>query len=236
MINMSLLGTLIAAFLTKNAIFFASDGRVIDSNSGKVHNNWSKVHRINNYVGMLTDGAYLKHLKDDIVRNCNEKDSSSADGVAQIASLLLKEIWHLNFNRIEREGKLNEVRIFIFLAGFDNTKRPRLFYMDNMSDPIFKIQERQLFQSGRDLEIAAMSTGSGQNENPSELLTSEIKKSLQSLSGDYNLSQVLYSSFGATKDQLSVTNSQIGGETFFSKIDISNGYQDLSNEMVARDA
>jgi hypothetical protein len=224
-------GTLIAAFLTKSDIFLASDGRVIHKDSGEICNDWSKVHQINKHVGMLTAGAYLPYLKDDVVRNCIERDISSVDEVAKITCLVLKEIWRLNVAKFEREGNLNEVRIFVFLAGFDSYRCPRLLYLDNMSDPMFSIQERLLFQTGSDLEIAAMSTGSGQEEDPATLVSAEINKNLGSRSGNTNLLQVLNSAFNKTKNRLSATNPRIGGKTFFSRINLSSGYQDITTEI-----
>ena len=223
-------GTLIAAFLTKSDIFLASDGRVICNETGKVDDNWSKVHKINNYVGMLTAGAYLPHLKDDIIKNCKERSLTFVDHVVKITSLVLKEIWRLNVDRFKRDGKSDEIRIFIFLAGFDQNRVSRLFYLDNLSTPIFNIQERTLFQTSNDLEIAAMSTGSGKVENPSEILFAKINNRLIfNDSVNNNLPGILYSSFNDTKDQLSKTNQRIGGHTFFSKINISSGYHDISD-------
>jgi hypothetical protein len=225
--SISLHGTLVAAFLTRSAIFLASDGRVIDSDSGKIFDDWTKVHRLTEQVGMLTAGAYVKHLKEDIVCKCNSRGILDVVGVAQIASLVLQEIWRLNAGAIEAQGKLEEVRIFIFLAGFDETGQPRLFYSDNNSQPKFAIQERQLFRSGYDLEIAAISTGSGKWEDPSELLKEEIGARIETGMSVQILPHLLYSAFGATKKKLSVTNPRVGGKTFFSHIDPEGGYLDI---------
>jgi len=223
-------GTLIAAFFTKDEIFLASDGRVNNIDNGEVHDDWSKVHQINKSVGMLTAGACTPTLATDIINNCKSRGIETVDEVAKIAHLVLKEIWRLNVDMFEREGKLDDIRIFIFLAGFDAHSQPRLFYLDNMSDPIFTIQERNLFQTATDIEIAALSTGSGEEENPSAMLAADIRNNLSSNNAKQNsLPMALHSAFNSTKDRLSNRNSSIGGQTFFSRLSVSSGYQDISN-------
>jgi hypothetical protein len=226
---MALHGTLIAAFLTRDEIFLASDGRVIHNKTGQIHNDWSKVHQINKYVGMLTAGAFIPPFKDAVVRNCNDRNIRTVEGVVQVASLILTEFWRSNVERIKQSGRLDEFRVFVFIAGFDVNNCPRLFYLDNMSKPKFSIQVRQLFQNGHDFEIGALSTGSGQEEDPSGLLTQEINCRIQQLGIIPNLSLILYSAFSLVKDKLSKTNSRIGGKTFLSKIDRTDGFKDISD-------
>src|SRR2546427_1452956 len=86
-------GTLVAAFLMPDQIALFSDGRVIDSDSGRVHNDWSKVHQLAPMVGMLTAGHYMPHLRDDIRRNSQARNVTAVDDVANVSSLVLVEAW-----------------------------------------------------------------------------------------------------------------------------------------------
>jgi hypothetical protein len=215
-------GTLIAAFLLRDQVFLFSDGRVIDADSGQVHDDWSKVHHLAPMVGMLTAGHYVPHLRDDICRNSSERNVSTVDGVANIAGLVLSETWRRFESAPENAAKIALARVFVFIAGFDAHAEARLFYLDSTSTPRFRLQERSLFSPGRDLEIAAMSTGSGATENPSALLINEVQTRLRS-QVDFD---VLCSAFDATKAELAKTNDRIGGVTFAAVVDRRTGFRD----------
>ncbi len=50
-------GTLVAAVLTTNQIILCSDGRVVSAADGSViREDWSKVHRLTDRVGLLSVG------------------------------------------------------------------------------------------------------------------------------------------------------------------------------------
>jgi len=220
-------GTLIATFITKNKIYLLSEGRVIDKRDGTIRDDWSKIHKINNQVGMLVAGIYVPNLRDDIIRNCKERNLTSVKDVANISSLVLQEIWKQFTANPENKDKIKNVRIFVFLIGFDENKAPHLFYIDNMSEPKFKLQERALFQSGCELEIGAMSHASGKTEDPSAILLKYITPYITPKGKQIDLKRILYSAFNSTKKELAEKSRQIGGKTFFVEIEIKNGYKDL---------
>lgn len=55
-------GTLIAAFITRDSVYLLSDGRVINTDTGQVHNTHSKVHKLSERCGLLVAGAYMPKL------------------------------------------------------------------------------------------------------------------------------------------------------------------------------
>jgi hypothetical protein len=74
----------------------------------------------------------------------------------------------------------------------------------------FKINERALFQPEHDLEIAAMSHGSGILENPSAILAGFIQQNIH----NNTLEAAIRLGFEQTKNYLSAKNPSIGGKTF----------------------
>lgn len=220
-------GTLIATFITKNKIYLLSDGRVINKIDGTIRDDWSKIHKINNRVGMLVAGIYVPNLRDDIIRNCRERDLTSVKDVANISSLILQEIWNQYTANPEYKEKIKNIRIFVFLVGFDENNVPHMFFLDNMSEPRFKLQEKALFEVGDELEIGAMSYASGETENPSGMLIKYLTPYINSKGKQIDLKRSIYSAFNSTKKELAEKTQQIGGKTFFAEIDIKNGYKDL---------
>ena len=149
-------GGLIAAFLTPKAIYLASDGRVVDARGGQVHDDWPKLYSITGHAGMLTTGAYIPDLKEEMVRQCLSENASRVGDVAQVARIVLQDIWKLNAARSRKAGTLREFRILAFVVGFEEKDSPRLFSLRNTSHPSFIIKEQKLFQSGNDLEVVSM--------------------------------------------------------------------------------
>jgi hypothetical protein len=220
-------GTLVAAFVTHTKIFLLSDGRVIRKRDGTIYDNWSKVHMLNKRVGMLTCGLYPPTLREDIIRKCQDRKLSSLTDVTKIASLVLQEIWRQVTANPKNQDNIRDARIFVFVAGFDETMHPHLYYLDNLSEPRFQVQEKPLFVSGNELEIGVMSTDN-QAEDPSGLLTRYLAPHLRT--NKVNLRSIIYSAFNYTKNELSKKNPQIGGETFFAEIGFREGFKDISNE------
>lgn len=214
------IGTFVATFVMKDKIFLLSDGRIVDSRAGTITSeSFSKVHRLTNKVGMLTAGRYLPNLTTEISNICENMKTVYVDEVVKIAKTVLEKTSEQLYLRINNQELVKDIRIFVFIVGFDENSNPRLFYLDNMSKPPFKIQERMLFQSGYDIEIGAMSTGSGEFEDPSSILVKHFKREYE-LKGRYvDLVTIIHSAFSYTKEEMSKRNHQIGGEVFISCID-----------------
>ncbi len=227
-------GTLVAVFVTRTKVFLLSDGRVTRKRDGASYDNWSKVHKLSNMVGMLTAGAYPPSLRGDIIRNCEDRKVSWVKDVTKVTSLVLQEIWRQVTANPDNQDSIRNTRIFIFIAGFDESLHPHLYFLDNLSEPPFKVQEKDLFVSGHDLEIGAISTGSGDTESPSVLLRKYLTPRLGANSE--NLRSIIYSAFNNTKDELSKTIPQIGGETFFGEVDPEEGFKDISDELKKSEA
>jgi hypothetical protein len=220
-------GTLIAAFIRAGEIALFSDGRVIDADSGRIHNDWSKVHQLSPMVGMLTAGHYVPSLREDIRRNAADRALTSVEDVATIARLVLIEIWRKLGSSPQEAPKLEVARVFVFIVGFDRFSRPRLYYLDNRSSPQFVLQERSLFTTGGgDVEIASMSTGSGETEDPSASLATHLKGLAEKQGAGVDVF-AFRSAFDMTKAELGAKNKRIGGRTFGAVIDRRQGFRPI---------
>jgi hypothetical protein len=140
-----------------------------------------------------------------------ERGTPYVQQVAPIVRHEMEAMWRLLGERVSPD-RFSQARAFAFVAGFDSCNRPRLFYIDDKSKPPFHLQERPLFIDGNDLEIGAMSTGSGELENPSGMLTAEIQVRLPVRT---LLHQLLLASFDGVKNALSSQYERIGGDTFY---------------------
>jgi len=213
-------GTLVATFITPAKIFLFSDGRVINRDTKEILNDFSKVHTLTKSAGMLTLGEYMPTLKKDIQKNCELMKIEYVNDVAAITEQILKQIWE-NSRQVYEDAKkynLDGITIFVFVTGFDKHKKPHLYYFDSRSETPFAIKEHPLFTTGNEIEIAAMSSGSGHTEDPVGILSNYITKNLV----DKPLEEVLNKAFDFTKDSIGKNNDKIGGETFYASID-SNG-------------
>jgi len=220
-------GTLIAVAIINDSIHLFSDGRVKDLKTGVVNDSWSKIHKINNRVGMLTLGISLPSLKDDIIRNCDERGFTDIEDVAPIVSDVLR----LTVETARKVPENNEViekhPVFIFLTGFDKCNKPRLFYLDQRTLPPFAIQERVLDASRDKLEMTGMSTESGISEDPTSQIMKYISEEHGKFSGQ-NIGEIINQAFEKTKRILSEKHpNSIGGRTFWSRID-GNGFMNVS--------
>jgi hypothetical protein len=219
-------GTLVAAFLMRDEILLCSDGRVVSPVDGSVvRNDWSKVHQLTPKIGLLTVGRYLPGLILNFRSKWGNRTASSVREAVDVLRLALEEEWRGPAARPGRAG--GDVRAFVFVAGFDPTGQARLYYLDNQTNPPFRIQERTLFADGRDLEIAAMSHGSGIEQDPSAAIVRHFA-TIRRQQPTQNVREQLLASFDAAKGELGLTDSQIGGRTFAASIDRTKGFQLLT--------
>jgi len=217
-------GTLVAAFITKSEIVLCSDGRVVNSSDGAVvRDDWSKVHRLSDRIGVLTAGRDLPGLMSRVQsRLARQPAASMSDTVATLRQALVEE-WAsvTTASRSATKG-----RTFVFLAGFDETGAPRLFHLDSRTEPEFRIAEMPLFVTVRDLEIGAIATGT-QTEDPSATIVGHLG-GLQHRQPTIGLHRLLLGAFNATKAQLAASNSRIGGLTYAATIDRTNGFREVT--------
>jgi len=202
--------TLIAAFLTRESVYLFSDGRVINTDSGKIYNRHSKVHKLSKRCGLLVAGAYMPELPSTVSKVASKRHMPYVEQIAPIVCQEMKSTWQLLENR-ESPERIRKARAFAFVAGYDSDNEPRLFYIDDKSIPPFFLQKRELFKGGIDLEIGSLSTGSGELEDPSGMLTQEIRARLPV---QQSLYQILLASFNRVKNALASQYEKIGGETF----------------------
>ena len=215
-------GTLVAAFVTRNEILLCSDGRVVNSADGVVvRDDWSKVHRVTDRVGMLTAGRELPGLDSRVGARLARTSSTAMAETVQALRLALLEEWGSVAATSSRSNASG--RSFVFVAGFDEHGAPRLFHLDSRSQPAFRITEMPLFTDVRDLEIGAIATGTEQ-EDPSMTIVKHLG-GLQQRQPSLGLHGLLLGAFNATKAQLAARNSRIGGLTFAAAIDRSKGYR-----------
>jgi len=219
-------GTLVVAFLMRNEILLCSDGRVVDALSGAVvRDDWSKVHQLTPMIGLLTLGRYLPNLVSSFRSQWSGRTGSSVLDAVTVLSLSLTEEWR---NLTTQPGHLaSDLRVFIFIAGFENTGQARLYYLDDRTDPPFTIKERILFADGCDVEIAAMSHGSKGEQNPALAIRRQFAI-IQKNQLLHNVRRQLLDSFEAAKDELSLMDSHIGGRTFAATINPARGFHLLA--------
>jgi len=216
-------GSLITVFISRHHILLFSDGRATNSNTGKVNNEWTKVHRISNYVGMLCAGKYLPFLKSEIIEEGKKDDAVFVEDYAKIAKRVIDRQWVIIRKEIKNEEIMNSIRVFFFIAGYDRNNNPRLFYFD--SNKMFKTEERKLFQTATDIEIGAMAHGSGGFDDVSNIIKNNFNHFSSVVAKGTDYRKLLYLSFEKTKDQLSRTTHSIGGKTFSAQIDSIEGFQ-----------
>ncbi len=171
-------GTLVCCLTTKENIYLYSDGRI--TKYGQIiSEEFSKVHKITKFVGMLTAGVHLEPFKPNLVKNCYAHSIDYIDEVAEIASTLLIKIWHANLPLMDRLEKEEQKRVFIFLTGYTRLSEPKLYYLDSVSRPRFLPQQRYLFADPlQDIEIASIVSNES-NDNSSNLITGHIQYMLE---------------------------------------------------------
>ena len=216
-------GTLIAAFLTKTEIVLCSDGRAVNASTGAVVSDaWTKIHRLTDRVGLLTAGRDLPGL---VPRFRAKQAAARPSTITQLADLLqgaLDEEWAALPPGGDPAG--GGGRSFVFMTGFDAVGAPRIFHLDSQAR--FRVQEMSLFGGGRELEIAAMSTGSGLTQDPSGLLLRQLQTT-RTREPSIDLLRWLLSSFDAAKAELASQDPRIGGRTFVAVIDVREGFREL---------
>jgi len=214
-------GTLIAAFVTKAEILLCSDGRAVNSLDGRViSDEWPKVHRLSTRTGLLTAGRSLSGLTRRIELKIGDSPSAPVTDVVEYVRASLNEEWAILFPTPPKPA--DESRVFVFVAGFDSRNEPRLFQLDSRSG--FLVEEARILADGHDLEIHAMSTGSGIDERPSETIVKYLN--LQTRRTD--LDGWLLGGFNQTKDELARTNAKIGGRTFAATIGAASGFREVT--------
>jgi len=213
-------GTLIAAFVTRAEILLCSDGRAVNSLDGKViSDEWPKVHRLSTRAGLLTAGRSLPGLTRRIEMKLGDSPSAPVTEVVDVVRASLAEEWAVLFPTAPKPG--DESRVFVFVAGFDSRNAPRLFQLDSRSG--FLVDEARVL-ADNELEIHAMSTGSGIDERPSDTIVKYLN--LQTRRTD--LDAWLLGGFNQTKDELARTNARIGGRTFAATIGAASGFREVT--------
>jgi hypothetical protein len=220
-------GTLVATVVTDNAVLLFSDGRTTSAKDGSVASDcFSKIHRLSSFAGMLTGGSYLPPLAPEITSNCAQHQLAYVDEIVEVVRRVLEAVWSQMLSDRQLAGQITEIRVFVFVVGFDRRKSPRMFYLDNMSEPPFTIQERRLFRKGNDCEIGGMSHSSGKTEDPSGLIAEYIRKQMKS-GRKATLTDTCLAAFCHVARELSRRNPAIGGQVFGALITPDRGYQEL---------
>jgi hypothetical protein len=208
-------GTLVAYFATRDEIFLFSDGRAIDHAGGAIHDDWSKVHYINERVGLLEGGIYIPNLASDVARECRERKTWSADEVAEIASERMKRAVAELIGRSPDSAALRNARFYIIVAGFDRRERPRVFLIDSQTTPCFSPIEQPCDLTRRQVAIGAISTRSGSSESPAALLKEYFTPAEIAVSNrKTEVEHAAALAFEKTKLRLAETDPTIGGDSF----------------------
>ena len=197
-------GALIAAVYTHDKIYLFSDGRVLDNKTKIVRCDYiSKVHQITDKVALLTAGVYIPELTAEIVYTpgVNLGDINS---IVKASKQTLEKKWTKVIDK-------NNRRAILFVVGYDQGRKHRLFMIDSKHEPPFTVIEKK-YAIGRDsLELVAMSTGSGDAVNPSNILKSHI---LSLVRQGIPKERLVEQAFRLTKEEMGKNNKAIGGKIF----------------------
>lgn len=222
--NSNVYGTLIAAVFYNGKYFLFSDGRLTDSQSKSIiSDSHSKLHKLTNYSAMLAAGRFLPNLTPNIVKSCLDNELICVEDVITIAKPIIEAQWNSLLLSTNTANK--DIKFFCFIVGIDKRHLPRLFYLDNQTNPPLLLQERPITD---EIEIAAISYGSDSViENPSNDFTFYLRQLSKQTNILLNPQKVFYDSFVKTQEKLSKSKPLIGGKTFFSTIDSVNGYKTI---------
>lgn len=215
-------GTLIAAFVTRSNILLCSDGRVVNSADGQVlREDWSKVHRLAHAVGLLTGGRNLPGLLTGIAAAIERRDVDVTRVATATRSVLEREWRQLSTATRPAEG-----RAVAIVAGFDARGRARVFHFDSDDHPAFRPVEIPLFGRGTELDVVAIATGTGPDQDVSQAIVREVDV-LYRRQPSTDRRQLFTTAFNAAKTELGARNSRIGGRTFVAEIDPVGGFRSL---------
>ena len=219
-------GTLVAAFVTKGEIVLCSDGRVVNSADGVVvRDDWSKVHRLNDRVGMLTAGRELpgarfshsRQARADRIHGDRRDRVGAADGARR--GVEQRRGRH-------RAGRMGQAGRSCSWRDSTSAARPGSFTWTARSRPAFRVTEMPLFTDVRDLEIGAIATGTEQ-EDPSTTIVKHLG-GLQARQPTIGLHRIAARRVQRDKAELGARNYRIGGLTFAAAIDRQTGFRAIT--------
>lgn len=218
-------GTLIAVFAMQRTLLLCSDGRIVRASDGAVlREDYRKVHRLTSRVGLLTAGRELPDLVARITTALAGRTNPTFDQISAVVREAVVTEWA---SLPRTSGGQPSGRAFAYVAGFDERDRPRLVQLDSATMPAFQIDPVALLDGGMELDVAALATSSGPNENVSALIVRHIDRLARTQPGLDRL-RLLQSAFEASKAELSLRNPRIGGATFAATITLDAGYRDLT--------
>lgn len=203
-------GTIIATVYTPNKIYLFSDGRTTNLVTKKIiSNSRNKVYKISDKCALLSAGIKIDRLQSDIINLSKKNHRIYVDEIASYCSLYLAKFWKnmVNYNK-NTTYPIKNVRIFLFVCGYDKNNKQREFYLDNLSKIPFEIKENTIdYRNGNFL--TAIIGG----ENSGAIFSKKISNILPIDNID-NIDRAVRKSFDETKEEISQTDIGIGGETF----------------------
>lgn len=171
-------GTIIATAYTPNRIYLFSDGRTTDIITGKIiSNSRNKIYKISDKCALLSAGIKIDGLQSDILNFSRKNNKIYVDEIASYCSLYLSKFWKdmIDYNK-NNTYPIKDVRIFLFVCGYDKNNKQREFYLDNLSRVPFEVKEHVISYTNQDIDIATM----GGNNSSIILQKYLSKNSLQS--------------------------------------------------------
>ena len=218
-------GTIISVVLTKEMIYLLSDGRLVNNEKKEIiSESHSKIHWLSKYAGLLVAGKYMPKVPNQVREIIKFRKLLFIDEIVEHVENIFIPKWEELIKTFPPDT-IKEARAFAFITGFDKKYNPRLFYIDSCSSPIFKIQEGMLFRDNEILECSIMANHPPANIDVSQTFIDIL--TLKSKGGMQTFSAIL-ESFNYVKEQLSMEVLGIGGKTFASVIDKSNGFLDIN--------
>jgi hypothetical protein len=108
-------------------------------------------------------------------------------------------------------------RTVVFLAGFDERGRPRLFRFDSEDQPTFQSREVPLFDRNRQMEIAAIATTGALDPNVSSLIVERLEQ-VERQAPAIGRQRQFVTAFNDVKAELASSHAHVGGQTFVTTV------------------
>jgi hypothetical protein len=218
-------GSLIAVFAMKSTLLLCSDGRIVRASDGQVlREDYRKVHKLTNRAGLLTAGRELPGLLTAVSGDVARRPDAAFDEVVAMTRTALVKEWRA---LPPGQNGAPSGRVFAYIAGFDQQNQPRLVELDSAATPMFRADAVPLLDRGQELDVAAIATTRGPNEDVSAVIVRHVDVLARSQPA-IDRTRLLLSAFEASKAELSLRNPRIGGATFSAAITQDAGYRDLS--------
>ena len=203
-------GTIITTVFTPKKIYLFSDGRTTKFGTDSIMSNTrNKIFKISKSCALLTAGIKIPGIDSSVILLCKKNNSIYADEIVKQVHDYLTEYWKRFSFYNQGTEYLKNVRIFVFVCGYDSLNNQREYFLDNMSDIPFTIQEHQISYLNQNIVYSTMG-----GDNSTALLSNYLTQNTKNNNSKLSIDWIIRKSFDEVKDKISQTDIGIGGRTF----------------------